>query len=191
MVACIRQHASACHLGIESPSILGTFLGGHPGLSEGRGHQAETPDLSLLEKAAGFRKARPEPVLVPHCDLQGTSPGQPHDIGGLLQVCRQRLLDEQQMAPSLKGIHRQAVMPEVRSEDAQGIEPWLLEEPPMVVEAGHSLGSTHLPYPSPEGLGACKIGVGAADHGDLGLREQPIPVDPRRPAASGNPDPKH
>ena len=39
--------------------------------------------------------------------------------------------------------------------------------------------------------GAGLVRIGAADDRDLGQREQPIQVDSRRPAASGNPDPQH
>ena len=38
-------------------------------------------------------------------------------------------------------------------------------------------------------LRARPIRVGAADDSDLGQRNEPIQMDPRRPAATGNPDP--
>src|SRR5271165_540111 len=72
----------------------------------------------LLQVAARFRQAGAKPVLVSDRDLERTSPSQAHDIGGFLDVGREWLLDEH-MAAGLKGVHRQAVVPELRGEDAE------------------------------------------------------------------------
>ena len=93
---------------------------GQPGLCQRRGDQPERPDRPRGQPPAGLDQAGPEAVLVADADLTLRAPGQADDVDGLLDVGRKRLLDEH-VAAGLKGVHRQAVMRQVRREDREGV----------------------------------------------------------------------
>ena len=130
------------------------------------------------------------PVLVSDRDRERTSPSQAHDIGGFLDVGREWLLDEH-MAAGLKDVHRQPVVPEVRGEDAERVGAQPPQQPAVVGEnAGRGPPWTSgLADSRGERLRARPIRVGTADDCDLGQCNEPIPMDPRRSTATGNPDP--
>ena len=95
------------------------------------------------------------------------------------------------MAAGLKGVHRQPVVPKVRGEDAQRIG----AQPPQQLAVIGEDADWDLPRSRGPAdfrgkqLGARPIRVGTADDCDLAQGNETIQVDPRRSAATGNPDP--
>ena len=95
------------------------------------------------------------------------------------------------MATGLKSIHCQPVMPEVRGEDAKCVGAQPTQQLAVIGENADrgTPGCSGQADLRGERLRARPIRVGTANHGDLIQRSEPIQVNPRRSAATGNPDP--
>ena len=98
--------------------VLSFRQGGQPGPGEKRGHQPHRADRAGGESAPGFDQARAKAKLMPDADLEIAPAGQADDVGRLLHVGRQRLLDEH-MATRLERIHGQPVVRQMGREDRQ------------------------------------------------------------------------
>ena len=126
---------------------------------------------------------------MPHRDLQPASPGEPDDIRRLLDIGGEGLLDED-VAPGLERVHRDPIMPEVGDEDADRRGGLPAEQFAVVGEGRDRAGRVTLADLRDQRLGAGRVLIDAADDRNVREREQPIHVNPRRPAAPDNPDPE-
>jgi hypothetical protein len=123
-------------------------------------------------------------------DLAVPAAGQPDDVGRLLDVGRERLLNEH-MTTALKRVHGRRVVVQVRGEDGQDVRRGPPEQLPMSGERGRGgLAPPHR-HARRQRLGRGEVAVGATDHVDALEGREPIEMDPRRETASRDPDPEH
>ena len=133
MVAGIGQDAASGHLGVESPAAFLRGQRARPGPGENGRHHSHRADFAGGEPAPGFDQAGAKAKLMPDPDLEAAPLRQAHDVGRLLHIGGERLLDEH-MATGLEGIHGQSVVREMRREDRQCVGRLLRQKLTMVGE---------------------------------------------------------
>ena len=104
VVAGIGQDAAPGELGVEPPRVLGPAVRRQPGLGQRRRDQPSRPDRRPRRADVAPRPGWAEAILVADADLAVPAAGQPDDVGRLLDVGRERLLDEH-VTTGLKRIH--------------------------------------------------------------------------------------
>jgi hypothetical protein len=125
--------------------------------------------------------------------LQLASSGQVDDISRLLYVRGKRFFNEH-MTTALQRVHGHAVMGQVGGKYGHGIRSLLIEELAMIGERRHGRWPLGRPAavrgPIGERLGRRQIRVGTADDIDRVQGQEPVKMNARRHAASGNCQPQ-